>query len=334
MAFTAIWQIERIKELEWIQFVFGDLIAENVYDGKHEIVRDHCLVIDQYLHARPAAYYRSFQGKNAFLVHLSDETYEGGYEYYRCFRGVFRNYWSSVFDPAYVMTFPLGFTQTPLPPGNLPKAHERKYLWSFLGEANKASRPEMLSAMHSIRPQFVYVTDDRGKPQIPLSRSEYQDVLLQSVFVPSPMGNVNLECWRIYEALESGAVPILERRVGLNYFDHLFGPNPLPTFRRWSEARRFVAEIASDTVRMEDFRMGCYAWWQEYKKALKSRIAEFAERESATAPHHAVSTIARVPGWHVFELLRHHSLGAIQKRISLQARRLVLDRKLRVTAGR
>ncbi|HZU10821.1 MAG TPA: hypothetical protein VFA02_13040 [Pseudacidobacterium sp.] len=334
MGFTAIWQVNRISEYHWIKFVFGDLISEEIFDGKHEVVTDHCFVVDQYLHAKPAAYYRSFQGKEAFLIHLSDETYEGGYEHYQHFRGVFRNYWSAVFHPDHVMTFPLGFTHLPLNPDNLPKAQERNYVWSFLGQANKASRPEMLQAFRPVGPQFTYITDGQDQQQAPLSREEYQRVLLQSVFVPCPMGNVNLECWRIYEALECGAIPIVERRATLDYFGNLLGPNPLPAFRKWSEARDFVQKMTTDPGRLEDFRTQCVAWWEQYKLDLKGRVRDFTQKPQTASPKSVVSGVYRIPGWHGLELLRHHSLGAMQKRISLQAHRLFVQRRLRVTAGR
>jgi len=37
---------------------------------------------------------------------------------------------------------------------------------------------------------------------------------------------------------------------------------------------------------------------------------------------------ARLPGWFVFELLRHHSAGALRRRVIRQARRLLAGRRL------
>jgi hypothetical protein len=333
-SFPAIWQVKAAAEYDWIRSVFGDLISHDVYDGQHKVVRDNCFVIDNYLHTRPVDYYRSFSGKNAFLIHLSDETYEGGYNVYQYFRGVFRNYWSSIFHPARVLTLPLGYTRLPLSTVELLTAEKRKYTWSFLGGASKASRPDMLRALRSITPQFVYVTDDSCHPRSKLSRAEYQELLLQSVFVPCPMGNVNLECWRIYEALECGALPILERRATLDYFGDMLGRQPLPSFRRWEDARIFIEQIACDPLRLEDLRTRCLAWWNQCKAVQYERIRKFI----ADSPEHAsvpsVSWRYQLPGWQGVELLRHHSLGAMRRRVSLQAHRLIHQRRLRFTKGR
>jgi hypothetical protein len=88
----AIWQVENLVEYRWVRDVFGNLISDDVYDGQHKIVLNDCFLIDNYLYSRSADYYQRFKGKNVFLIHLSDETYEGGYEFYSIFRGVFRNY--------------------------------------------------------------------------------------------------------------------------------------------------------------------------------------------------------------------------------------------------
>ena len=36
--------------------------------------------MDAFIHCHDPAYYAQFRGRNAFLVHFLDETYEGGYE--------------------------------------------------------------------------------------------------------------------------------------------------------------------------------------------------------------------------------------------------------------
>ena len=95
LKFTAIWQSKKPHELPWIEEIFGDLIAEHVFDGNHEVVLDDAILFDSFIKRVPHDYYRKFEGKNAFLVHFLDETYEGGYERYDHFRGVIRNFWSS-----------------------------------------------------------------------------------------------------------------------------------------------------------------------------------------------------------------------------------------------
>jgi hypothetical protein len=105
MKFTAIWQAKKPHELPWIEEIFGDLIGEHVFDGNHEIVLDNSLLFDSFIKRVPHEYYRRFEGKNAFLVHFLDETYDGGYERYDPFRGIIRNYWSTAFNTERVFVF-------------------------------------------------------------------------------------------------------------------------------------------------------------------------------------------------------------------------------------
>ena len=58
--------------------VFGDLIAKHVFDGNHEVVLDDAILLDGFIKRVPQDYYRNFEGRNAFLVHFLDETYERG----------------------------------------------------------------------------------------------------------------------------------------------------------------------------------------------------------------------------------------------------------------
>lgn len=60
---------------------------------------------------------------------------------------------------------------------------------------------------------------------------EQQRAMLDSIFSPCPQGNVLLETPRVYEALQCGSIPIVERRLTLDYYKQLLGPHPLPTVR-------------------------------------------------------------------------------------------------------
>ena len=84
-----------------------------MFDGNHEVVLDDAILLDGFIKRVPHDYYRKFQGKNAFLVHFLDETYEGGYERYDYFRGVIRNFWSPAFNPRKVFILPTGYRDPP-----------------------------------------------------------------------------------------------------------------------------------------------------------------------------------------------------------------------------
>ena len=328
-----IWQRNDVFEREWIAEILGPYIDEHVSDGQHKIVLDDCIVADSYLHAGPSEYFERFRGRKAWLLHLSDETYEGGYRHYANFKGVLRNYWSSVFDVPGILQFPLGYAEGLPQDFRNQESANRRYLWNFAGAAGKGSRPDMLRALLPIGPSFTLITDGQA-PVKSLGRKEYFRVLVDSVFTPCPMGNVNLDTFRIYEALECGSIPILEKRLTLDYFTKLFKSHPLPAFQSWGSAAAFVAQISADPERLRQLQSVCSSWWNDYKEKLRNETGAFLDATSGShaAPH--VKWQNALPGWQAAELLRHHSMAAATRRITRQIERITKGQKLRVTEGR
>jgi hypothetical protein len=316
-----------LEEREWIPDIFREVAGEQVIDGEHRVVLDNSLLVDFALHRQPREYYRKFRGKNAWLFNVSDEFYDGGYDRYENFRGVFRNHWTGIFNPRRVVQLPLGYTAgLPSNHGGV-EASRRAYLWSYLGEARKSSRPEMTKAFLPLTPHFAHITN-RGNTQ-PVGKEEYYRTIQDSIFVPCPMGNVHLESFRTYESLECGAIPIVERRIGFDYYARLLGENPLPTFSSWNRAARFVAEIRDDPAALKKLQAECVQWWAGKKQRLREQIASFV----ATAPGDEAgpyySWHYSVPGWQAVELLRHHNVPAVARRVTRQLHRLLARGKLR-----
>jgi hypothetical protein len=321
---TAIWQAPNFRERDWIEELFGAHINNHVWDGKQRVIMDNCILVDQFIHRKPAAYYEQFRAKNnVYLLHLSDEQYHGGYEVYKNFTGVFRNYWSTVFNPESVFILPLGYSNGIKERQETKRTSERKYVWSFAGDTERGSRPEMLSALESIRPHFSRSTD--RSQSAPLTPEEYQHVLEDTIFAPCPMGRINLECFRLYEALECGAIPIVERRFGLDYFSSLLGRHPFLTVRKWSELKDILVLFVNDPHRLAEKQSEVGSWWKAHKASIKRNINNFFETRSDG--RHATETPIRwsyhLPLWQPLELCRHHSAAALLRRFEVQARRLI-----------
>jgi hypothetical protein len=342
--FVAIWQSDKFFERHYLKRLFEPYISEHILDGKHEVVRDNAILIDAFIYSNDPEYYAAFRSKNAFLVHLGDEFYELGIGRYVHFRGVFRTIWSSVFNTKHVMVLPLGFSINRPNEPSIP-ASERRYAWSFIGEAEKCSRPEMVHAMSPIEPHICFSSNPvagttffsraaSGTKRIP--RTDFVEILRQSAFAPAPMGNASLESCRIYDALECGAIPIVEKRLTLEYFKGLLGDHPLPTVRSWPQARRLVQRLLNDPAKLDNLQLRCTGWWRNYQTELSTRVGAFlAERSNAMAELNPLnSRWATVPGWQYFELLRHQSPRGLLRRIGRQLSRLRTQGRWRESAQR
>ena len=343
--FTAIWQSE-IAGKDWpgyegLMRFFSPFIKEHISDGKHEAVMDNVILFDAWIYAFDPAYYARFKGKNAFLVHIGDEFYDLGSEYYVNFRGVFRPYWSAVFNPQHVMVVPLG-SDAPNTTTSILPASERRYAWSFIGDAGKSSRPEMVRAMSSIEPHISFSTapvpgfdfwlrNKSGPKRI--ARSESVAILQHSAFAPTPMGNANLECYRLYEALDAGAIPIVEKRPFLDYFRELLGDHPIPTIRSWRDARKIMRGYLEDPVKLNELQQQCHDWWTSYQCQLVDRIGAFlASRVAAGGQVDPLkSRLPSIPGWQYFELSRHQSASSLYRRTARQISRIARQGKWRVS---
>jgi hypothetical protein len=342
--YTVIWQSATPHESEWVDEIFGPYVKDHVTDTKHEVVLDNAILIDAFLDCHDIRYYERFRGKNSYLVHFLDENFEGRYqEIYSNFRGVFRCFWADVFNTKYVMKLPLGYCNGMSGADRtIPLATERKYLWSFAGQLSKSSRPDMAKALLSIEPHFLFSTDNvpgltffnnlHGKPKR-LAPADFSELLLQSIFSPCPMGNVNAECFRLYEALECGSIPIVEKRMTLDYYRDLLGEHPIPTVRSWGEARSLIQKLLRNPDEMNTLQQRCVKWWEAYKATYREEVGDFlSTRMVDTAPINAPIMTKKysMPGWRVLELLRHHDANAFFRRVNRQTARLLKQGKLRV----
>jgi hypothetical protein len=345
--YTAIWQIPGLGEEDWIREIFGSSLGRWIIDTEHKVVGDRVILFDRHCNAKDPAYYAKFRGRDAFLMDLTDENYDFRPELYSNFRGVFRFYWSDVFQTNTVHFLPLGYTHTlAVPKKPLVEASQRQYVWSFLGQINKSSRPEMIQAMTRLEPHLFFATDEmpgitmwnrNDKGQRYYSPTQNTEIMVDSIFAPCPMGNVNLECYRIYEALECGAIPIVEKRMTLDYFGGLWGEHPIPTVSSWSDARKLVHNILSRPEELNLLQARCLQWWKWYKHQLSQGVEDFISRRSIDPQLLVVRDIVlpkyELPGWKLVELLRHHDRHALLRRFKRQARRLLIDRKLRISSS-
>jgi hypothetical protein len=330
--YTLIWQSKTPRTREWIHEILAPYLCDEVFDTKREIVVDNAILVDDFIYARDPEYYREFRGKNAFLIHLQDEFFEIGLDIYSNFRGVLRNHWASVFNPRYVKRwlygYPIGARRNRVP---VP-ATQRQYVWSFLGQCSTATRPDVPRELSRVEPHFFFATDrmpgwEIFNPALGVSKrftvDQCAEVLAQSSFAPAPMGNVHAECYREYEALEAGCIPILERRLTLDYYRMIWGDHPVPTVRSWAAARRLIADLLKHPDRMDDLQRQCIEWWDEYKLKYSREVGEFlVERSADTEPvGELIQGWGKMPGWRVVELMRHHDARAGYRRVKRQVSR-------------
>jgi hypothetical protein len=282
---TLIWQFDPENsgtwEGDWIREVLSNVSYTEIVDGKFEVILDNSIIVAVGNDKNIPDYFDKLQKKGyhfgAFF--LSDEVYSHPTDCYQYPQLVFRNYWHKKFaDQKHVRFFPLGYKNKfwrDCPNKEIKDCAHRKYVWSFAGQIEKTTRVSMITNMRKIENSFVHEIHSWNAANS-LSVQEYRNVLLDSVFVPCPRGYWNLDSFRVYEALECGCIPIVEKQP-LDYFGKLFGKYPFLAVNSWDEAPALMQNLQKDPVRLEAYRKECYEWWLQYKKDLKAMVANTIE---------------------------------------------------------
>jgi hypothetical protein len=222
------------------------------------------------------------------IISLSDEGLADSAAQYQHpnLRFVMRNYYHPRLQdvPGNVYTFGLGYKRgfwdgyNGKAPG-LRTVAERRYVWSFAGTMHHAERRAVLARFKQLTPNRVVETSGFGAKDGVDTRG-YRDLLLDTIFVLCPYGNVNLDTFRLYEAMEAGAIPVTLKQNTLlldkfqthgNYWMHVFTPNrhmhtaPFIAVDTWEDAHYHLGRLLNSTTELERLRQKVYMFWRHHK---------------------------------------------------------------------
>lgn len=221
---------------------------------------------------------RSFRTVDVLL--LSDEMLLQRASSYPGARHFFRAYFSPFDKEKSRLIVPLGYCRgfkNSLPTESVNDPHRRTSPWSFFGQVKNRQRTKMLDAFSSLgttfgRPALHFTSrfaDPGGVPAEVVAQA-----FDKSVFVPCPRGNINPETFRVMEALERGAIPVVTTFYGLDPYRWVFGEHPFVIAHSWRRSVRKCRKILGDaTVRdrkLEEIRL----WYRQYASDVAEGVAE------------------------------------------------------------
>ena len=137
-------------------------------------------------------------------------------------------------------------------------------------------REKKLECLKSITPN-EYTFFDAWLDAKQLDEESYGEMCRRSIFVPCPKGQ-NVECFRVYEALEYGCIPLLVREPGDElYVNLLVDTLDLRVFGSWEEAKTFVEDLMAEKEKeqgQEQEKLTLYCTtlqskWESWKLALR-----------------------------------------------------------------
>ena len=220
----------------------------------------------------------SSAGVKFYALHLSDEFSADRVDFYYlpgCL-GVIRNYLrKDIIESPKICVIPLGFHWA-VPNSNAavntPRPPFREFGWSFVGTAwaQRREKLEPLLQIPDCKSKLVFM-EKWNSPKM-LGREESLGILLNSWFVPCPAGN-NAETYRMYEALEAGAVPVIVKEGDCDQFLQLIGRYlPLMVCDNWPHAGQLMFTLMKNVDLYEQYRNSLLSAWEQCKAQVKASV--------------------------------------------------------------
>jgi hypothetical protein len=141
--------------------------------------------------------------------------------------------------------------------------------WFFAGQVTHERRRACVTALQSIDWGGVII-ETKGFCQ-GISRSEYFQMMCRARIVPCPSGPFSQDAARPWEALECGAIPILDdlspTRKEPGFWKYLLGRHPFPVVTDWSTLPALIEKMKKDNL--DILARECANWWWAYKVGMR-----------------------------------------------------------------
>jgi len=171
-------------------------------------------------------------------------------------------------------------------PETVTPATKRKYIYSLMAAQTDNSRKRLYKTLN----ETLLIPEDRAfihmasqwHPELTndeyIHPEKYAELMQDSIFVPCPRGRA-LDTFRIYEALESGAIPIIELADGYarghlppDYFE-----SPMIFVENWETAPAEMMKLVEDSTALLAKQKAVQAWYDTMMRKVVGTLEELLE---------------------------------------------------------
>jgi len=288
------------------EFVLQDNLIQQYRDRERDYKRNHMNVTSGISTARctddmPVVNIYYAEGnrhykENAVNIIVQDEQCECYHEFANqlgCQKADLRQYWNS---PMNTKWLPLGprYEFEPVTPAEIVPSSERTIPFNFLGalSTNRAVRgylkqvvlnQELIQAFPFLRDGMTLFSSLWKRIATTgqyLAPREYRDVLLKSMFTLCPEGS-NAESFRIYEAIESGSIPVLVHSAKTTcndpYKELLEDGAPMTILDSWDDFPERIHYLIQHPEEMDLIQTSLKEWRNRFWKRVTSRVEKVLE---------------------------------------------------------
>ena len=225
-------------------------------------------------------------GKKVVLYHMGDELAQKDITAYKEFDLVVRNYYfEHIFTTPQtnLIWAPNGYKSGagPRKSEHLKSAIARKNFACFLGWLNNEKsfqNERMRFSIAAKECKNLRLLSSNGFAS-GLNTSLYAATMEDSIFAPCPAGN-SPETIRLYDALESGCIPITLHHDFISSPLALasIGQPPFPILKSWDQLPSFLAgmsdQLRTDPSSITLLQQETVQWWTNFKISLQSRVLD------------------------------------------------------------
>eukprot|EP00580_Thalassiosira_gravida_P006092 CAMPEP_0201631234 /NCGR_PEP_ID=MMETSP0493-20130528/5281_1 /ASSEMBLY_ACC=CAM_ASM_000838 /TAXON_ID=420259 /ORGANISM="Thalassiosira gravida, Strain GMp14c1" /LENGTH=458 /DNA_ID=CAMNT_0048102533 /DNA_START=19 /DNA_END=1395 /DNA_ORIENTATION=- len=179
---------------------------------------------------------------------------------------------------------------------------KRKFAFNAVfSQRTNLARQELASAIESNGPTsklpvYASMTEQEleDEKRYALNTDDYVEVLLDSIFTLSPAGH-NPECYRIFEAVESGSIPVFSRgdlygarhpnpqnRKALGDVAHPckdalvdWYEAPVVVLDSWDELYPTMERLLEDPEALDEMQDRLRVWYDDYMRGVVSKFEDF-----------------------------------------------------------
>ena len=260
-----------LNSKEWIFDILGEIKFKEIEDLNLAQNTDSLIVVDSEISGKKDFYEILLNKyKRIYLIHLGDEGGRINKKIYSNFQHVFRTFYLNSFSKlGNVTCVPLGYKSGVSK--NSIEIINRKYKWNFLGSIHGASRYDLIFQNKKIAPNYINITKKFGGENS-IKAKEYYEIMRNTIFALVSHGYFHPETYRMYEALESGCIPIIENPYKI--FNKFLPENPMIEIQLWNESTKIIEELISDKNKLKNISATINNWWSNYKSNLRKEIKE------------------------------------------------------------
>jgi hypothetical protein len=180
-----------------------------------------------------------------------------------------------------------------VPPNAIVEAPKRRYVFSYMAALTDSTRKKV----HELLSNDKMIPKEKSFMQVSqswhgsanndeyVSPEKYQQIMLQSMFAICPKGH-SVEQFRIYEAIEAGAIPVMDLQDGYlaQHLPPAYLESPMLLLNGWDTVVDEMVKLWKDPVALHKRQQRLLSWYEQYMRSKMIELEVVLESRATETP--------------------------------------------------